>query len=126
MKTLGFITLALGYSLISTNSLARDGSVFGRGPAYRLEPVTWVGTFRCEEKKHAEDHRKDHDCGLEFVNDETGQVWNVRDHETLATLHRKHDGPVKARVSAMSSPRFLLGGSFIEVKTIEVLNRSAE
>lgn len=99
---------------------ARSDS-FSSQPSYTLEPVSWVGSFRCEEKLHETGHKKDHDCDLRFVNEETGEVWNIEDNPTLSALHQKYGGAVKARVSAMSSPRFLLGGSFIEVKQIEVL-----
>jgi len=58
---------------------------------------------------------------LEFVNDETGQVWNVKDNPTLTSIHQKGNREVKAHIEAMSSPRYLFGGSYVEIKKIETL-----
>ena len=120
MKKSTFAILMMAAVLTCPAVWARSSSLSFR-PSFTLEPVIWVGSFRCEEKLHEVGHKKDHDCDLRFVNEETGEVWNIKDNPTLSALHQKYDGPVKVRVSAMRSPRFLLGGSFIRVKQIEVL-----
>lgn len=102
-------------------------SSFARGrvsEAFRepqLTEVSWVGTFSCDEKQHGPTHKKDHRCDLQFVNNDSGESWNVKENPGLSELHQKYDGAVTARIEAMRSPRYLLGGSYVDVKQIAVV-----
>lgn len=124
MKTFNLVALALSVALtVSSSSFARGG--FGRNGFKKpeLTPVSWQGTFQCDEKIHTTDHSKEHICDLQFVNAESGEEWNVESNPALDSLHQKLGGPVTARIDAKRSPRYLLGGSYIEVAKIEVPER---
>lgn len=124
MKKSTLAILMMTAVLASQPVWARDRSWSSR-PSYTLTPVTLTGSFRCEEKLHETGHRNNHECDLRFVNEENGEEWNIKDNPTLSVMHQKFGGPVKAKISAMSSPRFLLGGSFVEVSQIQVLSNGS-
>ena len=124
MKHSTFVILIVAVMCAAPAAWARIWS--SARPSWKLEPTDMVGSFRCEEKIHEIDHRKDHDCDLRLVNEENGEVWNIKDDPALSALHQKYGGPVRVKVAAMSSPRFLLGGSFLKVKAIEVLDSKLE
>lgn len=121
MKTKLFIASVALASTFSQMSIARDSSRFVVDRAPTLFPVQLIGTLRCEDRETDKDHRSDHKCDLEFVNDETGEVWNIKENPTLTSIHQKGDRETKAHIEGMRSPRYLLGGSFIQVHKIETL-----
>ena len=126
MKTLNLLGIGILITSLSANvSFARESSVRGRFDHSQRKPVLtdvkWSGTFRCDEKKHAIDHEKNHECDLEFVSDDNDEVWNVKSNATLESMHQKYGGPVKVKIEAVRSPRYLLGGSYVEIRKIELM-----
>ncbi len=115
-----FLVVTFVVGAVSAQSSFADGR--GGEDFPQLTQVGWVGSFRCDEKQHGPTHQKDHRCALQFVNQETGESWNVADNPQLSAIHKKYDGAVTARIEAMSSPRFLLGGSYVDIQRIAVLS----
>ncbi len=127
MKTLNLLSVGIIITSLSASvSYARTSSIRGRFDHSMRKPVLtdvkWTGTFRCEEKKHAVDHEKNHECDLEFVNDDTNEVWNVKTTKALESMHQQYDGPIKAQIEAVRSPRYLLGGSYVDIKNIKLMD----
>ena len=115
------MTLALSL-LFSTKLQARASEVPDRdhGPRYRMTRVPMVGTLRCENDSKAADTR----CELEFVDEISGDKWDVRNSQSVADALSGKANPrgLRVRIDAERSPRFLLGGSFVDIRGIEPLS----
>lgn len=118
-------TIALSLVAVSFFSNVSFGGGMFSASERRSKPilteVNWVGSFRCDEKIHESNHPKNHECDLEFVNDETGDAWTVKSTPELLSIHQKENGPVRAKVEALRTPRYLLGGGYVKVIKIELL-----
>jgi hypothetical protein len=82
----------------------------------RLSRVTLEGTLQCEKDNS---NHQNGDCRLQFTNSENGEVWNVQEHPALAKISVEHNKPLRVRFEGFSSPRYLLGGSYIEIRKIK-------
>lgn len=124
MKTKIFIVSVALASTLSQVTVAIGASDSNRDFIDRkpvLTAVKFIGTLRCEDRETTADHKKEHGCDLEFVNDETGEVWNVKENPTLTSVHQTGKREIKAHIEAMRSPRYILGGSYVDIKKIETL-----
>lgn len=121
MKTKLFIVAIAVVSTLSQISFARgrSGSFEHRKPV--LSEVKWMGTLRCANRETEVAHKKDHKCDLEFVNAETDEAWEVRENPALTALHEKSGRDAIVHIDALRSPRYLLGGSYVQIKKVETI-----
>lgn len=120
MKTKLFIVNITLFATLSSIGLAREPRDYtDREP--NLTAVDWLGTLRCEDQETSAQHTRDHKCDLEFVNDETNEVWNVKNNPTLNLMHQQSNKDLRIHIQAMRSPRYLFGTSYVDIKKVEAL-----
>lgn len=120
--------LILSFALVTTFSqvslAVRPDHIMTRTPE-ELTPITWVGSLHCEDKEPDAVHNGNHKCDLEFTNKETGESWNVKANPTLTAIHQKSNRDQTVHIKGTRSPRYLLGGSYVEISEIETLQSVA-
>lgn len=90
-------------------------------PSYQLSSVELKGTLLCDEKVHSVTHEKTHECDLQFLDEKAGEKWKIRNSSRAKMVHQSSNGPTRVAVAGKSSPRFLLGGSYMELERIETI-----
>ena len=116
MKT--FIMVIALASTFSQVTFAKSGRDF-LTRTIPLTSVKWMGLLRCEDQETLMEHKKGKSCDLQFVEEESGEVWAVKESPTLAAIHQKGSRETQVHIEGLRSPRFLLGGSYVEIKRIE-------
>jgi len=66
------------------------------------------------------------DGNLKFVVAGTGQKWKVSDNVTVREIVSSRNGELNSHIEALSSPRYIFGGSYLEVQRVEPLANEAK
>ena len=93
-----------------------------RERAAKPEVVRWVGVIKDDASTHTEKHEHE----LKFVNNETGDAYDLENSSELVKLHHDSEKNLLVEIEAEKKPRFLFWGGQLVVKSFKVIREASE